>query len=239
MAKNNYEIIFENEHFIAINKPAGLLSIPDREQTQVSLKDMLLAKYGIIFTVHRLDKDTSGIILFAKDEATHKYLSQLFESRNVEKYYQAIVIGAPTPEKGTIDAPISEHPVHKGLMVVHRNGKPSVTDYEVIEAHNYFSLVQFQLHTGRTHQIRVHAKNIGHPIACDELYGDGKPVMISSIKKNYKLSKHDEEERPMIGRLALHSYRLKFTDAEGNIMDLTAEIPKEFRALMQQLKKNK
>lgn len=239
MAKNTYDVIFENEHFIAINKPGGLLSIPDREQSQPSLKDMLLAKYGTIFTVHRLDKDTSGIILFAKDEATHKYLSQLFESRNVEKYYRAIVIGSPAQKKGTIDAPISEHPVHKGLMVVHRNGKPSVTDYEVIEEHPSFSLVQFQLHTGRTHQIRVHAKNIGHPIACDELYGDGKPVLLSSIKKKYKLSKHDDEERPMIGRLALHSYRLKFTDAEDNIVDLTAEAPKEFRALMQQLQKNK
>ncbi len=196
MANNTYEIIFENEHFVAINKPAGLLSIPDREQSQTSLKDLLIDKYGNIFTVHRLDKDTSGIIVFAKDEATHKYLSQLFESRNVEKYYRAIVLGSPANKKGTIDAPISEHPLHKGLMVVHRNGKPSVTDYEVIDDNNHYSLVEFQLHTGRTHQIRVHAKNIGHPIACDELYGDGKPVLLSSIKKKYKLSKHDEEERP-------------------------------------------
>jgi 23S rRNA pseudouridine1911/1915/1917 synthase len=238
VSKNIYEVIFENDHFIAINKPAGLLSIPDREQSQTSLKDLLLAKYGTIFTVHRLDKDTSGLILFAKDEATHKYLSQLFESRNVEKYYRAIVIGAPAQKTGTIDAPISEHPTNKGLMVVHRNGKPSVTDYEVIDEHKYFSLLQFQLHTGRTHQIRVHAKNIGHPIACDELYGDGKPVLLSTIKKKYKLSKHDDEERPMIGRLALHSYRLKFVDADGSTVDLTAEVPKEFRALMQQLKKN-
>ena len=143
MTKTHIDIVFENNHFIAINKPAGLLSIPDREQSQVSLKDMLLAKYGTIFTVHRLDKDTSGIILFAKDEATHKYLSQLFENRGVEKYYQAIVHGTPAVASGTIDAPISEHPLHKGLMVVHRNGKPSVTDYKVIEEHKSFSLLQF------------------------------------------------------------------------------------------------
>lgn len=238
MARNTYEVVYENEHFIAINKPAGLLSIPDREQSQPSLKDLLLAKYGTIFTVHRLDKDTSGLILFAKDEPTHKYLSQLFESRNVEKYYRAILIGTPAQQQGSIDAPISEHPVQKGLMVVHRNGKPSLTDYEVIEAHKYFSLVQLRLHTGRTHQIRVHAKNIGHPVACDELYGDGKPVLLSSIKKKFKLSKHDEEEKPMIGRLALHSYRLTFTGMDGAVVDLTAEVPKEFRALMQQLKKH-
>ena len=232
------EIVFENERFIAINKPAGLLSIPDREQTQPSLKDILLAKYGIIFTVHRLDKDTSGIIVFAKDEATHKYLSQLFESRNVEKYYQAIVHGLPADKTGTIEAPISEHPLHKGLMVVHRNGKASSSDYEVIEAHRSYSLMQFQLHTGRTHQVRVHAKYIGHPVACDELYGDGKPVLLSSIKKNYKPGKHDEEERPMLSRLALHSYRLKFKDSNEKEIDLIAELPKDMRALLQQLRKN-
>ncbi len=231
-------IIFENENFLAINKPAGLLSIPDRMQSEVSLKDMLINKYGSIFTVHRLDKDTSGIILFAKNETTHKFLSQAFEERRVEKFYQGIVHGSPAEKKGTIDAPISEHLVQKGLMVIHRNGKPSVTDYEVIEDYKSYSLLQFQLHTGRTHQIRVHCKNIGHPLACDELYGDGKPVLLSSLKKKYKLSKHDEEERPMLNRLALHSYCLKFTDAEGNAFNLAAELPKDMKALLQQLKKN-
>ena len=180
MKKLNPEIIFENDSFIAINKPAGLLSIPDREQTQTSLKDILLAKYGAIYTVHRLDKDTSGIILFAKTEAAHKYFSQLFEERKIEKYYVGLVHGSVAEKKGTLDAPISEHPVQKGLMVVHRKGKPSVTDYEVMEDLKYFSLLQFQLHTGRTHQIRVHCKNMGHPLACDELYGDGKPILLSS-----------------------------------------------------------
>jgi 23S rRNA pseudouridine955/2504/2580 synthase/23S rRNA pseudouridine1911/1915/1917 synthase len=84
----------------------------------------------------------------------------------------------------------------------------------------------------------VHCKNIGHPLACDELYGDGKPVLLSSFKKKFKLSKHDEEERPMLNRLALHSYRLKFTDADGQVIDLEAELPKDIRALLQQLKKN-
>ncbi len=230
-------IVFENENFVAFNKPAGLLSIPDRTQSEPSLKDMLLNKYGTIFTVHRLDKDTSGMIVFAKNETTHKFLSQAFEERKVEKYYQGIVHGSPAEKKGTIDAPISEHLIQKGLMVIHRNGKPSVTDYEVIEDYKSYSLLQFQLHTGRTHQIRVHCKNMGHPLACDDLYGDGKPVLLSSIKKKYKLGKHDEEERPMLNRLALHSYCLKFTDAEGKPFNLTAELPKDMRALLQQLKK--
>ena len=172
MKKLLLDIVFENQSFVAINKPAGLLSIPDREQSQVSLKEMLTQKYGSIFTVHRLDKDTSGLIIFAKTESSHKYLSKLFEGRQIEKYYQCLVHGIPSPPKGTIDAPIAEHGLQKGLYVVHRRGKPSITDYEIIQEHKYFSLLQFQLHTGRTHQIRVHCKNLGHPLACDELYGD-------------------------------------------------------------------
>ncbi len=214
-----------------------MLTIPDREQSEKSLKDMLLEKYGSIFTVHRLDKDTSGLVLFAKNETTHKYLNKIFEERQVEKYYVGVVLGMPPEETGLIDAPIAEHQTNKGMMIVHRRGKPSQTGYEVLEANKHFSLVSFQLHTGRTHQIRVHSKNMGHPLACDPLYGDGKPVLLSSVKKKFKLSKHDEEERPMISRLALHSYRLKFTDEHGKLMELEAGIPKEFRALMTQLNK--
>lgn len=238
MAKNNPTIIFENDDFVAINKPAGLLTIPDREQSEKSLKDILAEKYGVIFTVHRLDKDTSGLVVFAKNEATHKYLSRLFEERKIEKYYLGVVHGSPENKTGEIEAPIMEHPVNKGLMTINRNGKPSHTSYEVLDANPNYSIVSFQLHTGRTHQIRVHSKNIGHPLACDPLYGDGKPILLSSIKKRFKLSKHDEEERPMINRLALHSYKLIFTNQQNEPVELIAEMPKEFRALMQQLKKN-
>lgn len=238
MARQNYSIVFENDDFVAINKPSGMLTIPDRMQSEKSLKDMLIEKYGSIFTVHRLDKDTSGLVLFAKNEITHKYLNSIFEERQVEKYYVGIVIGLPANETGLIDAPIMEHHINKGMMVVHTKGKPSQTGYEVLEGNKHYSLVSFQLHTGRTHQIRVHSKNIGHPLACDPLYGDGKPVLLSSVKKKFKLSKHDEEERPMISRLALHSYKLKFTDEHGTSMELEADIPKEFKALMAQLKKN-
>ena len=232
------DIIFENNEFVIINKPAGMLSIPDRTQSEPSLKDLLIGKYGKIFTVHRLDKETSGIILFAKDEATHKFFSKKFEEREVEKYYMGLLYGTLAVASGTIDAPIMEHPVFKGQMVINRKGKPSLTDYEVVEALGKYSLVKFRLHTGRTHQIRVHAKDIGHPIACDPLYGDGKPILLSSIKKKYKLSKEQEEERPILNRVALHSYQLKFKDAAGENFDLTAALPKDIRALIQQLKKH-
>ena len=231
-------VVFENNDFVAINKPSGLLTIPDRMQSEKSLKEFLKEKYVEIFTVHRLDKDTSGLVLFAKNEATHKYLSMLFEERKVEKYYVGIVLGNPVNKTGSIEAPIGENPAHKGLMNVHRNGKPSHTTYEVMDANRHYSMVSFQLYTGRTHQIRVHSKEIGHPLACDELYGDGKPVLLSAIKKKFKLSKQEEEERPMINRLALHSYKLIFETADGEKMDLVADVPKEFRALMTQLKKS-
>ena len=236
-AKNKYSIIFENDDFVAVNKPAGMLTIPDREQTEKSLKEFLTEKYGSIFTVHRLDKDTSGLVVFAKTEEMHKYLSRLFEERRVEKYYLGIVLGEPEEKEGLIDAPIAEHNLRKGMMAVHRSGKSSQTGYKVLEGNRHYSMVEFQLHTGRTHQIRVHSKNIGHPLAADPLYGDGKPVLLSSVRKKYKLSKHDEEEQPIISTLALHSYKLHFEDANGKKFELTAEAPKTFRALMQQLRK--
>ena len=231
------DIVLENDFFIAINKPSGLLSVPDRKQSEPSLKDMLLQRYGNIWTVHRLDKGTSGLIVFAKDEETHKTLSQLFEQREVEKYYLGLVNGTLVNPSGTIDAPIMQHPADNGTMVIHQKGKASVTDYEVLENFKQFSWVQFRIHTGRTHQIRVHMKHIGNSIACDEFYGDGKPVMLSYIKKKFKLSKHDDDERPMLGRLGLHSWKLKF-DFNGETFELEAEPPKNMRALLQQLRKN-
>ena len=231
------EILFENASFIALNKPAGLLSIPDREGKEASLKSILREKYGNIFTVHRLDRETSGAIVFAKDEATHKFLSEAFEHRNVEKFYQGLVQGSLPQSKGTIDAPIMEHPAKPGIMAVNKHGKASVTDYEVIEDLGLYSLVQFQIHTGRTHQIRVHMQYLGHSIVCDELYGDAKPIRLSSFKRNFKLSKNEEEERPILARLALHSQLLHFQDATGEYHTIEAPLSKDIRALIQQLKK--
>jgi 23S rRNA pseudouridine1911/1915/1917 synthase len=231
------EILFENDAFIAINKPAGMLSIPDRKGEEPSLKSWLREKYGNIFTVHRLDRETSGVIVFAKDEATHKFLSEAFEHRDVEKLYQGLVQGSLAEPSGSINQPIMEHPAKPGTMVVNRRGKESLTDYEVLEDMGLYSLVQFRIHTGRTHQIRVHMQSLGHPIVCDELYGDPRPVLLSSFKRNFKLSKDQEEERPILSRLALHSHLLHFQDANGEFHTLEAPLPKDMRALIQQLKK--
>lgn len=233
-------IIFENDDFVAINKESGMLTIPDRhDDTQLSLYKILNQLYGKIFIVHRLDRDTSGLILFAKNETSHKYFSQIFEQRNIEKKYLGIVRGSMPDKNGSINEPIGEHPVKKGVMAITKKGKPSLTNYEVLEDYGIFSLVQFEIQSGRTHQIRVHAKSIGHPIICDSVYGDGKPVLLSSFKKKYKLSQNELEERPIISRLGLHSFSLDFRDIHQKEFLLEAPLPKDMKALLQQLKKNR
>ena len=239
MVKTSPEIIVDNDHFVVLNKPSGMLSIPDREGKDFSLKQLLQEKYGQIFTVHRLDRDTSGIIVFAKDEETHKYLSQAFEERTVEKYYLGIVNGVPPEKKKTIDEPIAENTTKRGMMLIHKRGKQSITDYEVKEEFGKFSLLEFRIHTGRTHQIRVHMQHVGHPIVCDALYGDAAPIRVSTFKRNYKLSKSEDEERPILSRLGLHAARLQFKDANGTVYNLEAPLPKDMRALLQQLRKRK
>jgi 23S rRNA pseudouridine1911/1915/1917 synthase len=231
-------IIHEDDDCVALNKPSGLLSIPDREGKEISLKQILKEHYGDIFTVHRLDKDTSGLIIFAKNNPSHVQLSKQFEERRTKKIYLGLVIGSPPDKNNSIDSPIGEHPAKNGTMIVHRKGKEALTDYEVLEDFGVYSWLQFRIHTGRTHQIRVHAKEIGHPIVCDNLYGDGKPVLLSSLKhKKFKLSKNELEERPLLSRLALHASQLTIQLPKQEMITLEAPLPKDLKALLQQLNK--
>ena len=229
--------IFEDDDIIVLNKPSGMLSIPDRTQSQPSLKDFLVEKLGGIFTVHRLDRDTSGVIVFAKNESTHKNLSLQFEERGTKKIYNGLVLGKPARATGIIDEPIAAHYSQNGTMAINSKGKPSITEYEIQEAFKSFSWMQFHILTGRTHQIRVHMKHLGHPIACDELYGDGKSILLSSFKKKFNLSKSAEEERPVLNRLALHAEQLSFKHPAGQWQTFEAPLPKDLRALLQQLRK--
>lgn len=234
------EVIYEDDDLIIVNKPSGLLVIPDRFNAALpSLNKMLEVKYNQrIWVAHRLDKDTSGVICFAKNEAAHKYLSTIFMERDVSKYYAGLVTGIVMPAEGRVENLIAEHPAVYGKMIVSRKeGKISVTDYRVSEQWPLYALMQFQIHTGRTHQIRVHMQYIGHPLVCDELYGDGKPFYVSSIKRRYNVAKHDEEERPLLNRLALHAYRLEFENADGKLITADAPLPKDMAATVNQLNK--
>ncbi len=233
------ERIYEDDDLLIVNKPPGVLVIPDRFNSEIpSLNRILEQELGIhIYIVHRIDRYTSGLVCFTKNEVAHKYMSGLFQERGVNKYYLGLLNGRVIPEEGTIEKAIVEHPAVKGKMTVAKKGKPSITDYKVLEQWPLYSLVQFQIHTGRTHQIRVHVQSIGHSIVCDDVYGDGKPFLLSGIKKKFKLSDNVEEERPLINRLALHAYKLDFDKEDGTHVSVEAPLPKDMAAAVKQLNK--
>jgi 23S rRNA pseudouridine1911/1915/1917 synthase len=233
------ETIYEDDNILIVNKPAGLLVIPDRFNADIpSLNRVLEQKTGQrVWVVHRIDRDTSGLVCFAKSEQSHRYLSKLFEEHAIGKFYTGLVYGRVIPEEGRIDKPIAEHPAKNGKMVVAKKGKASVTDYKVAEQWPLYSLMQFRIFTGRTHQIRVHMQSIGHAIVCDPLYGDGKPFYLSGIKKKYRLSDKEETERPLLSRLALHASRLEFKTESGKDISVEAPLPKDMVACIKQLNK--
>jgi len=233
-------ILHEDAALIAVDKPAGTLVIPDRHDDSIpSIHRTLEERRGErLWVVHRLDKDTSGVLLFARTEDAHRRVSNLFAEGGVGKFYVGLVQGRPEPEAGSIDAPIAEHPAQRGKMIVARRGKPSLTDYRVVESWPLFSLVQFQLHTGRTHQLRVHMAYLGNPFVADPLYGSGQPFLLSGIKRGYNLSKRDEAERPLLARTALHAYRvvLPMDDASEPLV-VESGLPRDIAACVAQLRK--
>ncbi|TCZ74977.1 RluA family pseudouridine synthase [Flaviaesturariibacter aridisoli] len=228
-------ILYEDDYLVAVNKPSGLLTIPDREAVP-GLRNLLQERYGAIFTVHRLDRDTSGLVIFAKTEEAHRHFSKQFEERSTRKIYNGLVLGTPFQSEGVVNEPIAEHPTKKGIMTVWRKGKESITEFTVLERFRLYSWMQFRILTGRTHQIRVHMKHLGHPVVCDPLYGDGKPVLLSEFRKKFTLGKF-EEERPLLNRLALHAAALTIQNVDGKELTIEAPLPKDMRATLQQLRK--
>lgn len=232
------ELIFSNDDLLAVNKPSGWLSIPDRHDPALpSIRKWLEGKGEQIFIVHRIDKDTSGLLLLARNEKAHKYYNSLFLNRSLEKHYFGLVTGAFSEEEGVYDQPIEEHPVIPGKMRVGRKGKAAITHYRVLERFRGYSWVAFQIETGRTHQIRVHLQNAGHALVCDPIYGSADPVLLSSFKKKFNLSKKEEEERPLMSRLALHASRVALTDLQGNPLTVEAPLAKDLDATLKQLRK--
>ncbi len=233
------EVLYEDNDLLIVNKPAGLLVIPDRfDQDLPSLNKLLEAQRNEkIWVVHRLDRDTSGAICFAKNEDTHKYLSKLFQEHQVEKYYVGLVNGHVINESDRIEAPIAEHPSKKGRMVVAKKGKEAITEYTILKQWPLYSYLQLRIYTGRTHQIRVHMQSIGHAIVADELYGDGQPFLLSAIKKKYKLSTKYEQEKPLLARLGLHASKLSFKKENGETITVEAPVPKDITACVKQLDK--
>lgn len=233
------EIVFEDDYIVAINKAAGMLTIPDRFRSDIpNLYAQLSKTRPELYTVHRLDKYTSGGIIFAKSKEIHRTLSEAFMDRIPEKYYLAIVDGVPRVKTGEINQPLSESMTTRGKMLVHPRGKESKTSYEVVESFIKFSHLKVKIHTGRLHQIRVHLAHIGHPLMVDSLYGNREEFYLSEIKGRKYHMKKGEEERPLITRQPLHSHKLILPHPHsGEQMTLEFEPPKDIRAALKQFKK--
>lgn len=236
---STYELLHADDDVLVVIKPAGLLTIPDRFGNKDSLVSALQKTYGKVFVVHRLDRETSGILVFARNEASHRHLSIQMEHHTADKFYLALVDGVVHHDEGEIDKPIGEHPGIPGKMMVTTSGKPSLTFYRVLERFKHFTLVECQIKTGRTHQIRVHLQSIGYPLAVDALYGRRAGFLLSEIKgKKYKSGKFTEDERPLMDRTSLHASRLRIQHpASGDILEFRSELPKDFAAVLHQLRK--
>jgi len=233
------DILFEDQDLVIINKPAGILTVADRYNMEsLHLQSLLRKRYGEIFTVHRLDRDTSGVIVFAKNAETHKLLSALFESRDIEKYYLAFVQGQ-TPPDGEIETFLAESQHVQGKMVVSKKGKWSHTSFRTIENFKTASFLKVRIHTGRMHQIRVHMQHIGHALLVDPQYGGQEALYLSELKgRKYRPTKDEDGERPLVYRLTLHAYQLKFAHPiTGEQLEIVADLPKDLRALLNQLQK--
>jgi RluA family pseudouridine synthase len=232
------EILYEDDALFVVNKPAGITSIPDGfRPDDPDLVSILEPELGRLWVVHRLDKETSGAMVFARDDDTHRALNEQFEDRDVSKTYHALVVGSPDWAERTVNAPLRVNADrHHRTLVDHDIGKPAVTHFRVLEKLRRFTLLEAQPETGRTHQIRAHCKFLGLPILCDGVYGDSKPLLLSEIKRGYRSSAH--EERPLLARLALHAFQLEVTHPQTQKrMTFEAPYPKDLRAAVNQLAK--
>jgi RluA family pseudouridine synthase len=245
-------VLFEDEFLLALDKPAGLLTSPDRYDPQrpnlmkllhAAIKDQKpwARERGLNYlsNAHRLDFETSGVILLAKTKPALVALADLFGSEKPLKQYAALASGSPPAEKFEVDAPLAPHPARPGFMRVDpKNGKKSKTNFEVLEnfAGPGYVLLKCEPQTGRTHQIRVHAAHMGLKIVGDGLYG-GKPLWLSRLKKDFYL-KPGREEKPLISRVALHAEQLQLVHPNtGQIVTISAPWPNDLTVGVKYLRK--
>ncbi|MDR2536321.1 MAG: RluA family pseudouridine synthase [Treponema sp.] len=232
-----FSIIYEDDYMLAVNKTSGIAVGPDRwDEVKERLDNILSRLYGKLFMVHRIDRDTSGLVVFAKDLETHKQLSKAFECRLVKKRYLAIIHGRPVWKETSCDLPLvpDGDKQHRTIIDKYR-GKKSLTQFRLLGGAGNYGIVEALPETGRTHQIRVHLTCLGHPVVCDPLYGDTKPVFLSSFKRGWRGD--PLEERPLLARLGLHAAALILPDCQGNSLSLEAPLPRDIGALIKQMEK--
>src|SRR5215218_544840 len=219
-------VVYEDADVIVVNKPAGMVVHPAPGHPRGTLANALVAhvpglavggsqRPGI---VHRLDKDTSGLIVAAKTDRGRTALVAQWESRSVEKTYLALVLGSVGDEEATIDAPIGRDPKNRQRMTVLRSGRPAVTRFHVVERFPNATLLKLSIETGRTHQIRVHLAFIGHPIVGDQLYGSARATL------------------PQLDRQFLHASGLAFQLPDGTALRLEAPLPDDLHAVLEELR---
>jgi RluA family pseudouridine synthase len=230
--------LYSDEAILAVDKPSGILSIPDRYDPDAPVASSeLRSAWGKLLVVHRLDKDTSGVLIYARSPEAHRDLSASFESRSVAKAYRALVRGLPAWDETVCELPLSADGdrLHRTVVDAH-HGKRSLTAFAVIERYKDCALVEAKPETGRTHQVRVHLSALGHPCLCDPLYGDGDPLLLSKLKKRWKGDPF--AERPLLSRAALHALSAEFPlPGSGERLKVEAPLPKDMRAAISQLSK--
>ncbi len=221
MISQPISVILEDASIIVIEKPAGLLSLPDgHDPAKPHLRSILEPEFGRLWIVHRLDRETSGLMVLARDEDAHRDLSGQFSNRQVSKVYHALVSGSPEWNDRTLNLPLRSNVGRRGRTVVdYERSKEAITIFQVLERFEDVTLLEARPKTGRRHQIRVHLYNLYHPILSDSLYGLGE---ISTI----------------IDRLALHALSLSFKHPQtGKRVELEAQYPNDFTAALQELRK--
>ena len=245
MKKTPFTLIYGDEDMIAVNKAAGLLVAADRWDIEAPRLDLLIQKElpkidplcQKLYAVHRIDKDTSGILLYALNAESHRALNTAFQNREIKKTYRLLIHGRVPEERFTVDLPLRADgdALHR-TIVDKRRGKEAVTHFTALETFRQFSLLEARPVTGRTHQIRAHLAAAGYPIVCDALYGSGKPVLLSELKQRWHGDVYTEQ--PLIRRLALHAYQLEgLHPRTGQPFSFTAEYAKDFKSTVHQLQK--
>jgi RluA family pseudouridine synthase len=234
MAKNNIEIIYEDQQIIAVNKPAGI-SVTSDGTKKINLIDLLQVQRKEeqkLKIIYQLDKDTSGLMLLAKSTDAQRKFSEYFEKGQVRKIYLALITGSPSEQTGRIDAPLAQSKKNpEKIQVDYKNGKDAQTLWELLADFGSISLIAVRPITGRTHQIRVHFQYAGMPLAIDPLYDQNQAIMLSSFKADYRLGKY-EEEKPLIDRLTLCAYELEIEN-----LHLVSPLEKKFKAAIKMLTK--
>jgi len=240
MFKTKIEIIYLDDDILVINKPSGVSVTKDRtgvpELTDILSKQLEPQICSELRLVHRLDKDTSGVMILARNKETQSQFSSYFEKKLIKKTYLAIVTGAISAKKGTITVTLAHSRKNPALMrIAAKKGKEAVTKWKLLADFGVAALLVVNPLTGRTHQIRVHLPSIGLPLAIDPLYSSSHPLFLSDFKPDYRLA-IGRTEKPLIERLTLHAYQIEFTEMQPNRPDcFIAALDKKFAACLKML----